>query len=226
MNEKFSISESWDNVLGETGLELVQNIFEQALNLFLTPKKEDIFNAFKYTDFEAVKVLILGQDPYPNPAHAHGLAFSSRAEKCPASLKNIFKVINKNFATNFEFKTWELTSWAEQGVMLLNTALTFYDEKSQNKNLKLWKPFIDLVLEKLSKKNSPLVVMLWGNKAQERALPFFEGKENVLVLTSTHPSPLGAGKGDNCFIECNHFKACNDFLKQHKLSEIDWFMVN
>ena len=224
MAENFSISESWDRVLGKSGLELAQKIFDEAVKQFLTPKKEDIFNAFKYISFEDVKVLILGQDPYPNPDHAHGLAFSSRAEKCPASLKNIFKVINKNFNTDYEFKTWELTSWAKQGVFLLNTALTFYDEKSQNKNLKLWKPFIDSVLEKLSQRNKPLVVMLWGNKAQERALPFFENKENILVLTSTHPSPLGANKGDNCFMECNHFKACNDFLKQHNLSEIEWFL--
>lgn len=224
MEEKFSISESWDNILGKSGLELAQNVFNEATKQFSTPKKEDIFNAFKYTDFEDVKVLILGQDPYPNPQHAHGLAFSSRAEKCPSSLKNIFKVINKNFETDFNFNKWELTSWAKQGVFLLNTALTFYDDKSQNKNLKLWKPFIDLVLKNLSKRNKPLVVMLWGNKAQERALSFFENKENILVLTSTHPSPLGACKGDNCFIECNHFKACNEYLKQNNLPEINWFI--
>lgn len=224
MKEKFSISKSWDNILGEAGLKLAQNIFNEATKKFLTPKKEDIFNAFKYTNFEDVKVLILGQDPYPNPEHAHGLAFSSRADKCPASLKNIFKVINKNFETDFEFKSWELTPWAKQGVFLLNTALTFYDEKTQNKNLKLWKPFIDLILEKLSQREKPLFVMLWGNKAQERAMPFFENKENILVLTSTHPSPLGANKGEHCFMECNHFKVCNEFLKQNKLYEINWFL--
>ena len=223
MNENFSISKSWDKVLGIDGLNVAEEIFNIAAEQFLTPKKEDIFNAFKYTDFENIKVLILGQDPYPNPAHAHGLAFSSKAEKCPASLKNIFKVINKNFNSDFKFKYWELTSWAKQGVFLLNIALTFYDEKSQNKNIKLWKPFIDLVLEKLSKRNEPLVVMLWGNKAQERALPFFEDKENILVLTSTHPSPLGANKGDDCFMKCNHFKACNEFLKRNDLAEINWF---
>ncbi len=224
MGNNFSISESLDNILGERGLELAQDIFDKATKQFLTPARENIFNAFKYTNFDDVKVLILGQDPYPNLEHAHGLAFSSKAEKCPASLKNIFKVINKNFGTDYEFKSWELTPWAKQGVFLLNTALTFYDEKSQNKILKLWKPFIDLVLEKLSKRNKPLVVMLWGNKAQERALPFFENKENILVLTSTHPSPLGANKGNNCFMECNHFKECNDFLKQHNLPEINWYL--
>jgi len=226
MKEKFSISESWDSVLGKSGLYIAQNILEEAIKQFVTPKKNDIFNAFKYTDFEKVKVLILGQDPYPNPNHAHGLAFSSKAEICPASLKNIFKVINKNFETNFEFKTWELSFWAQQGVFLLNTALTFYDEKSQNKNLKLWKPFIDLVLDKLASRNNALVVMLWGNKAQERALPFFENKENILLLKSTHPSPLGANKGDNCFMKCTHFKDCNNFLKQQNLAEINWFLVN
>ena len=168
--EKFSISKSWDSALGKEGLELCENIYKQALERFSTPKKDDVFNAFKLTEFEDVKVLILGQDPYPNPEHAHGLAFSSRAEKCPASLKNIFKVINKNYDKDFVFDKWELTSWAEQGVFLLNTALTFYDEKHQNKILKLWKPFIDLVLEKLANKKEPLVVMLWGNKAIERAL--------------------------------------------------------
>lgn len=223
--EKFSISKSWDSALGKEGLELCENIYKQALERFSTPKKDDVFNAFKLTEFEDVKVLILGQDPYPNPEHAHGLAFSSRAEKCPASLKNIFKVINKNYDKDFVFDKWELTSWAEQGVFLLNTALTFYDEKHQNKILKLWKPFIDLVLEKLANKKEPLVVMLWGNKAIERALSTFENRENVLILTASHPSPLGANKGDNAFMNCNHFKNCNEFLKGNNLNEIDWFSL-
>ena len=223
--EKFSISKSWDSALGKEGLELCENIYKQALERFSTPQKDDVFNAFKLTEFEDVKVLILGQDPYPNPEHAHGLAFSSRAEKCPASLKNIFKVINKNYDKDFVFDKWELTSWAEQGVFLLNTALTFYDEKHQNKILKLWKPFIDLVLEKLANKKEPLVVMLWGNKAIERALSTFEDRENVLILTASHPSPLGANKGDNAFMNCNHFKNCNEFLKGNNLNEIDWFSL-
>lgn len=223
--EKFSITKSWDSALGKEGLELCENIYKQALERFSTPQKDDVFNAFKLTEFEDVKVLILGQDPYPNPEHAHGLAFSSRAEKCPASLKNIFKVINKNYDKDFVFDKWELTSWAEQGVFLLNTALTFYDEKHQNKILKLWKPFIDLVLEKLANKKEPLVVMLWGNKAIERALPIFENRENVLILTASHPSPLGANKGDNAFMNCNHFKNCNEFLKGNNLNEIDWFSL-
>ena len=223
--EKFSISKSWDSILGKKGLELCENIYKQALERFSTPQKDDVFNAFKLTEFEDVKVLILGQDPYPNPEHAHGLAFSSRAEKCPASLKNIFTVINKNFDKDFVFYKWELTSWAEQGVFLLNTALTFYDEKHQNKILKLWKPFIDLVLEKLANKKEPLVGMLWGNKAIERALLTFENRENVLILTASHPSPLGANKGDNAFMNCNHFKICNEFLKGNNLNEIDWFSL-
>lgn len=223
--EKFSISKSWDSALGKEGLELCENIYKQALERFSTPQKDDVFNAFKLTEFEDVKVLILGQDPYPNPEHAHGLAFSSRAEKCPASLKNIFKVINKNYDKDFVFDKWELTSWAEQGVFLLNTALTFYDEKHQNKILKLWKPFIDVVLEKLAQRKKPLVVMLWGNKAIERALSTFENRENVLILTASHPSPLGANKGDNAFMNCNHFKNCNEFLKGNNLNEIDWFSL-
>ena len=224
MYKDFSISESWDIILEQCGLELADNIFREATKQFLTPKKDDIFNAFKLTEFKDIKVLILGQDPYPNPEHAHGLAFSSNAEKCPASLKNVFKVINKNFKSQFVFKSWNLTSWAKQGVFLLNTSLTFYDEKSQNKNLKLWKPFIDLILDKLSKRKCPLVVMLWGNKAQERGFDVFSNKDNILVLTSTHPSPLGASKGDKPFMECNHFKSCNEFLKIHNLQEINWFI--
>lgn len=221
--DKFSISNSWDKVLGDEGLELCENIFELALEKFSTPKKEDIFNAFKLTNFEDVKVLILGQDPYPNPSHAHGLAFSSLSQKCPQSLKNIFKVINKNFEKDFVFKKWELTSWAKQGVFLLNTALTFYDEKNQNKLLKLWKPFIDLVLTKLAQRNKPLVVMLWGNKAIERASSIFVNNDKVLILTASHPSPLGVNKGDNAFMNCKHFKLCNEYLKNHNLKEIDWF---
>ena len=221
----FSISESWDKVLGKDGIKLCEDIYLKAIENFSTPKKEDIFNAFKLTDFDKVKVLILGQDPYPNPEHAHGLAFSSKAEKSPQSLKNIFKVINSNFEKDYNFQKWELTSWAEQGVFLLNTALTFYDEKNQNKILKLWKPFVDLVLEKLAKRNKPLVVMLWGNKAIERALPIFDGVDNICVLTASHPSPLGANKGDNAFMKASHFSECNEFLKKNNISEIDWFKL-
>lgn len=224
MRENFSISENWDNILGKIGLDLAQNTFLEAIKNCLTPNKNDIFNAYKYTAYDDIRVLILGQDPYPNPSHAHGLAFSSRAEKCPASLKNIFKVINKNFETNYEFKSWDLTAWAKQGVFLLNTALTFYDDKSQNKNLKLWRPFIDLTLEKLSNRNKPLVVMLWGNPAQKRALEYFANRENILLLTSSHPSPLGANKGDMPFMDCKHFISCNNFLKANNLAEINWFI--
>jgi len=224
MNDNFFISQSWDNVLGQIGLDLAQSIFIEATKQFLTPKKEDIFNAFKYTAFDDIKVIILGQDPYPNPEHAHGLAFSSRAKKCPASLKNIFKVINNNFGTKYEFKNWDLTDLATQGVFLLNTALTYYDDKSRTKNLKLWKPFIDLVLEKLSQRNKPLVVMLWGNPSQKRGLPYFENKSNILVLKSSHPSPLGAGKGEFSFLSAHHFNQCNQFLRENNLTEINWFI--
>ena len=217
---EYFISESWDKVLGEDGINCAKLSLEKALKdkTFFTPAREDIFNAFKYTPLEDVKVLILGQDPYPDANAAHGLSFSSKYKRRPPSLKHIFEVA----APNHEFTTNTLTGWAKQGVLLLNISLTFDKESTLTNRIKIWKDFIDRVFGAIINRNKPLVVMLWGEKAQKYKSVFENCADNVLVLTASHPSSFSFNKGDEKFIECDHFNKCNKFLKSHNQTEIDW----
>lgn len=214
------ISESWDKVLGEDGINCAKIALEKALKdkTFFTPNREDIFNAFKFTPLADVKVLILGQDPYPDPNAAHGLSFSSKYKRRPPSLKHIFEVA----APNHEFPTNTLIGWAKQGVLLLNISLTFDKESTLSNRIKIWKDFIDRIFDAIINRDKPLVVMLWGEKAQKYKPVFENCGENVLVLTASHPSSFSFNKGDEKFIECDHFNKCNKFLKSHNQTEIDW----
>lgn len=206
-----------------------------AISLSTSPVKENIFNALKLTPLNDTKVLILGQDPYPNPLDAHGLAFSSRNKTTPGSLKNIFIAIDKTYNSNlFKTKYNELTSWAKQGVLLLNTSLTFekkqdkkLEQKRQNENLRLWKPFINLVITKLIlRENKPLVMLLWGDKAQKAAefnIKKYKINENILIFKSSHPSPLSVNRGgDFPNLAPKQFIECNEFLKRNNANEIVW----
>ena len=153
-----------------------------AMELSTSPQKHNIFNALKMVSLNSVKVLILGKDPYPNPKDAHGLAFSSKNDTTPDSLKNIFKAIDKVYGSNlFETGYNDLTNWAKEGVLLLNTGLTYQkitDEtlttkeknnlqtRIQNENMRIWKPFVNQIVQKiLTIKDRPIVMMLWGNDA-------------------------------------------------------------
>ena len=217
---EYFISESWDKALGKEGITCAKISLEKALKdkTFFTPAREDIFSAFKYTPLEDVKVLILGQDPYPDANAAHGLSFSSKYKRRPPSLKHIFEVA----APNHEFTTNTLTGWAKQGVLLLNISLTFDKESTLTNRIKIWKDFIDRVFGAIINRNKPLVVMLWGEKAQKYKPVFENCADNVLVLTASHPSSFSFNKGDEKFIECDHFNKCNQFLKSHNQAEIDW----
>ena len=165
-----------------------------SINNSTSPKKENIFNALKLVPFDSIKVLILGQDPYPNPNHAHGLAFSSNDVKIPSSLKNIFIAIDKKYGSNlFKNANSNLENWAKQGVLLLNTALVYekinsntLDKKEasrlQNKNqkeqLKIWKPFIkDIIKKILTINNRPIAMFLWGDSAHKIVFDNIESKD-------------------------------------------------
>ncbi len=216
----------------------------EAVELSTSPKKENIFNALKLVSYQNLKVLILGQDPYPNPNHAHGLAFSSKDIQSPQSLQNIFKVIDKTYNLNlFDKKINDLTNWAKQGVLLLNTSLTFQkfedkkqQEKSQKNNLKIWKPFIlDVIKKILSVNSSPVCLMLWGNSAHDLVFSAVKSKEDkkflhsrnpiilsqssVMLLQCSHPSPLSVNRGgDFLQIAGGHFKECEKYLKKDKIN--------
>ena len=212
------IDESW--IKGGLDINLIENILsliaQKRKTKEILPSQDHILNALKLTSLDNVKVLIIGQDPYPSAEHAHGLAFSSLSDKTPASLKNIFKKLEEDFpGTKHNSNT--LTEWVKQGVLLLNTSLTFEDKnpKILKEHTALWKPVIDNIYQVLINREKTLIVFRWGSHAQKSG-EVFEGKKNIYVMDTTHPSPLSAHRG---FMSSDHFIKCNDILGNNA---IDW----
>ena len=211
MKNTFGIDKSWI----EAGLDIdlinqIMLIIEQKRqDREILPSQDDILNAIKLTSLDNAKVLIIGQDPYPSSEHAHGLAFSSLSSKTPASLKNIFKKLKEDFPQG-KYNSNTLTSWGKQGVILLNTSLTFEgkDSKLLKEHTKLWAPVIKNIFDILIKRNKTLIVMRWGNYAQTIG-ECFTNKPNIYPMDTTHPSPFSARNG---FLTCDHFKKCNEIL--------------
>lgn len=183
------------------------------------PQKDEIFNALKLTPPEKVKVVILGQDPYINEGQAHGLAFSVKEEwaKFPPSLKNVYKEIGADFGVQPIGCNRNLTEWAKQGVLLLNTSLTVRAGESNSHSGKGWEIFTDAIIEYLGRNKKHIVFLLWGNNAISKK-HLIDCDEN-LVLTAAHPSPLSANRG---FFGCKHFSKTNEYLKKNGLEEIKW----
>jgi len=178
------------------------------------PSKEDIYRAFLLTPFENTKVVILGQDPYPNKEDACGLAFS--ASGIPASLRNIFKELNNDLNIDIP-KTGDLTSWAKQGVLLLNTVLTTKPNESlSHKNIG-WEIFSSNYIKLLNDKKDHLVFILWGNNAIK--YEYLIDKSKHLIISSSHPSPLSARVS---FFNSKPFSKTNNYLVKHGIKEIDW----
>ncbi len=180
------------------------------------PSMYDIFNALKKTPYEKVRVVILGQDPYHQPGQAHGLCFSvQKGVVPPPSLKNIYKELQAELG--FEIPDHgDLSRWAEQGVLLLNTVLTVRDSAPASHRGKGWELFTDRIIDLLNQRQEPMVFLLWGSHARAK-------KERItnpahLVLEAAHPSPLSAYSG---FFGCGHFKKVNEFLNQ----PIDWSLT-
>lgn len=181
------------------------------------PSMYDIFNALKYTSFYETKVVILGQDPYHGAGQAHGLCFSvKRGVEPPPSLKNIFKELNAEIGMPTP-DCGELTGWAKQGVLLLNTTLTVREGAPQSHKGQGWEILTDKIIEILNGKSTPVVFILWG--ANARSKKSLITNPNHLVLESAHPSPLSAYNG---FFGCNHFVKANSFLEANGMSKIDW----
>lgn len=217
------IGNDWDNLLAEE----VQKDYFQALEAFLQeeagtktiyPPMEDIFNALKYTPYEAVRVVILGQDPYHGANQAHGFSFSvGQGVTPPPSLGNIFKEIREDVGIDNTGKHGTLTHWAEQGVLLLNTVLTVRAGEANSHRNKGWERFTDRIISLLDQKETPVVFLLWGNPAKAKAKLIQNPKH--LILTAPHPSPLSAYHG---FFGCKHFSKTNQFLREQGGREIDW----
>ena len=185
------------------------------------PEKKNIFAALKYTPYENVKVVILGQDPYHGLGEAHGMAFSvCPGIKIPPSLQNIYKELHEELGCYIPNNGY-LMKWARQGVLLLNSVLTVQKDLPASHRGIGWEAFTDKIIEEVNKKEDPVVFMLWGNFAKSKASLITNSKH--LVLTAAHPSPFSARYG---FFGCNHFKKANEFLKENGREPIDWQIEN
>ncbi len=237
------IGKSWLDALNEDEIKTLKTKWDEIQKrrseiqeeiLPLEGDNSGIYYALKVTDFNNIKVLIIGQDPYPNREDAHGLAFSKKTGGTPASLKNIFCEIENN--TKVKNTNGNLISWAEQGILLLNRALSFEKDLTLNKRLKFWKPAIDIIINKLLKRNAPLVVMLWGGPANTMEIfPIDKDEEykknDIYILRSSHPSNMGNAKNTriivgnkevDAFIGCGHFSKCNEILNMKNKEPIMW----
>ncbi len=217
-----------------------------AIEVSTSPVKENIFNALKMVSIDNLRAVILGKDPYPNPLHAHGLAFSSKNNITPDSLKNIFKAIDNAYNSDlFKRAKNDLTPWAKQGVLLLNTSLTF--EKTEDKKLqiqlqkrhaKIWQGFIKEIIEKILTIKHPVTMFLWGNEAHDLVYKSIKDKDfkatihsrtpqiipgtEIMLLMTSHPSPLSVNRGGD-FLEAasKHFLESDKFLKDNKVNWIN-----
>ena len=216
---------NWINLLGEEiqkpyfqtlKNKLKADFTRQNLNIF--PAEDEVFNAFKLCGFDQVKVVVLGQDPYPTKGHAHGLSFSIKehVKPFPKSLNNIFKALS-NDLNQVPPAHGDLTHWAQQGVLLLNSVLTVEEGKPESHKGIGWEQFTNAVIQKLSSEKEHLVFLLWGAKAQAKKELIDHSKH--LVLESVHPSPLSAYRG---FFDCKHFSKTNDYLRKNHISTIKW----
>ncbi len=216
--------QTWSDVLGQ---EKQQPYFQETLNFVrqereagkvIYPPAADVFNAFKYTEFADVKVVILGQDPYHGPNQAHGLCFSVLpGVAVPPSLVNIYKELQKDIP-GFEIPPHGyLLSWAQQGVLLLNTVLTVEAGKAHSHASLGWEKFTDRVIAALNDHRDGLVFLLWGNHAQKKGQ--YIDRQRHHVLMAPHPSPLSAHRG---FLGCGHFSKTNQFLTEAGQQPITW----
>ena len=181
------------------------------------PPRENIFFALKNTPYEYVKVVILGQDPYHGEGEAHGMCFSvNPGVKVPQSLQNIFKELHRDLGCKIPNNGY-LLKWARQGVLMLNSVLTVQKDKPASHQGKGWEIFTDRIIEEINNKKTPVVFLLWGNFAKQKASLITNEKH--LVLTSSHPSPFSVRYG---FDGCSHFSKTNKFLIQNNMSPIDW----
>lgn len=185
------------------------------------PPKEDIYSWSRYTPFNQVKVIILGQDPYHNNNQAHGLAFSvKKPTPPPPSLKNMYKALKIDYPDFQIPKTnGDLTEWAKQGVLMLNAVLTVKAHEAFSHSKKGWEQFTESVLKSVLLNDEKKVLLLWGTPAQKRFDSLKIKSDNLYILRTVHPSPLSARRG---FFEANHFKKTNDWLEKEKMKPINW----
>ena len=216
------IGNKWDEILKE---EYKKDYFTNLINFIkkeykektIYPKQNEVFNAFRYTDFDDIKVVILGQDPYHGPNQAEGLSFSVSNEVLkPPSLQNIFKELESDLGIQFPEEN-SLKPWAKQGVLLLNAVLTVEEHKPTSHKDKGWEQFTDDVIKIINQREKPVVFILWG--AYARAKKSLITNPKHYVIESAHPSPFSARNG---FFGSKPFSKTNEFLRKNNIKEIDW----
>lgn len=212
----------WDTVLdSEYHKEYFANIVKFVNKVYkekaIFPPKARILSALDITDYNDVKVVILGQDPYHGIGEANGLAFSvNDGVKIPPSLKNIYKELHDDLGVEIP-NTGNLESWAKEGVLLLNSVLTVEKDKPASHKNVGWETFTDSIIKKLNERDKPIVFILWGNFAKSKKELITNPKH--LVLTSSHPSPFSVNYG---FFGSKPFSKTNEFLRRNGIKEIDW----
>lgn len=216
------IGNEWDAILADEFkkdyyLRLRQFLKSEYSTREIYPAAENIFNALKNTSYSDVKAVILGQDPYHEPGQAHGLCFSVQdGVEPPPSLKNIFAELNSDLGINIP-QSGNLTKWAANGVLLLNTVLTVRRGAANSHRGMGWEILTDKIISLLNDREKPMVFLLWGSHANAKK-PLITNSRH-LILSTVHPSPLSAYRG---FSGCRHFSKANEFLRQNGLDEIDW----
>jgi uracil-DNA glycosylase len=217
-----NLDKKWSNLFSQESkkeyfIKLNNFIQSEIDNKEIYPPMEDTFNAFKLTPFNEVKVVIIGQDPYHGKGQAHGLAFSvNEGIKVPPSLRNIFKELHNDLGITPR-NNGNLTEWAKQGVLLLNTILTVEAHKPLSHKNKGWEIFTNKIISELNKDESPKVFILWGNNAIKKS--DLITNPNHLIITTSHPSPLSAR---HSFFGSKIFTKTNDFLERGQLGKIDF----
>lgn len=204
----------WESKGFKSFFQLIENTYKEKE---IYPPKDLIFEALKSTSFKNTKAVILGQDPYHGEKEANGLSFSVNKDiKIPPSLRNIYLELNKDLNIPIP-NHGDLSSWAKEGVLLLNSVLTVEKDKAASHRNKGWELFTDYVIKVLNEKEEPIVFILWGNYARSKKI-FINNKKH-LIIESTHPSPFSANNG---FFGSRPFSKTNNFLKKNNLQEINW----
>ena len=222
-NQKIQLHPSWlEHLNVEFDKSYMQQLSqflrtEKAAGKTIYPSGENIFNALNTTTLDRLKVVILGQDPYHGPKQAHGLSFSVlKGVKTPPSLQNIYKEIHADLGIPIP-NHGNLQSWAEQGVLLLNSVLTVEHSLAASHQKRGWEQFTDAIISVINRERQNIVFLLWGSYAQKKGQII--DKQRHLILNAPHPSPLSAHRG---FLGCKHFSQTNAYLEQQNQQIIDW----
>ncbi len=220
---QLTTTHTWDNLLAQEKQKPYFQTMESYLNqqaadgVTLYPAAHERFNAFQLTSFSSVKVVLIGQDPYHGPGQAHGLSFSVQSgTPLPPSLRNVFKALKADLAIP-PAKEGDLTAWAQQGVLLLNTALSVEAHHAGSHTHIGWQTFTDAAIDYLNHHPKPILFLLWGKHAQKKAQIITNTHHHALM--APHPSPLSAHRG---FLTCQHFSQANDWLVRQGHTPIEW----